>query len=176
VIIRESYRCKGIIDSLLTFSRKSDGSVGVVSINQILQEVLELVRHKSRFEKIEILEFLQQDLAPIRGDAAGLRQVFMNLTMNALQSIEGAGLVEISTFEQDGMITASICDTGCGISPVLLDQIWDPFFTTKEVGKGLGLGLAVTYNIIKKHGGEIQVESKEGKGSKFTVRLPSCHL
>lgn len=176
VIIRESYRCKGIIDSLLTFSRKSDGSVGVVSINRIIQEVLELVRHKSRFEKIEILEFLQQDLAPIRGDAAGLRQVFMNLTMNALQSIEGAGLVEISTFEQDGMITASICDTGCGISPVLLDQIWDPFFTTKEVGKGLGLGLAVTYNIIKKHGGEIQVESKEGKGSKFTVRLPSCQL
>jgi len=176
VIIRESYRCKGIIDSLLTFSRKSDGSVGVVSINRIIQEVLELVRHKSRFEKIELLEFLQQDLPPIRGDAAGLRQVFMNLTMNALQSIEGTGLVEIATFEQDGMITASIGDTGCGIPPVLLDQIWDPFFTTKEVGKGLGLGLAVTYNIIKKHGGEIEVESKEGKGSKFTVRLPSCQL
>ena len=176
VIIRESYRCKGIIDSLLTFSRKSDGSVGIVSINRILQEVLELVRHKSRFEKIDIAEFFQQDLPPVRGDAAGLRQVFMNLTMNALQSIEGAGLVELSTFEQDGMITASICDTGCGIPPLLLDQIWDPFFTTKEVGKGLGLGLAVTYNIIKKHGGEIEVESKEGKGSKFTVRLPSCQL
>ncbi|WP_298273401.1 ATP-binding protein [Geobacter sp.] len=174
VIIRESYRCKGIIDSLLTFSRKSDGSVGLVNVNDILREVLELIRHKSRFEKIEITEFLQQDLPAVRGDASGLRQVFMNLTMNAFQAIEGGGMVEISTFDQDGMVTASICDTGCGIPPELLDQIWDPFFTTKEVGKGLGLGLAVTYNIIKKHGGEIHVESKQGIGSKFTVRLPSC--
>ena len=174
VIIRESYRCKGIIDSLLTFSRKSDGSVGLVNVNDILREVLELIRHKSRFEKIEITEFLQQDLRAVKGDASGLRQVFMNLTMNAFQAIEGGGTVEISTFDQDGMVTASICDTGCGIPPELLDQIWDPFFTTKEVGKGLGLGLAVTYNIIKKHGGEIHVESKQGVGSKFTVRLPSC--
>jgi signal transduction histidine kinase len=65
-------------------------------------------------------------------------------------------------------------DTGCGILPDQLDHIWDPFFTTKSVGQGLGLGLAVTYNIIKKQGGEIQVESKQGKGSKFTVRLPVC--
>jgi len=175
VIIRESYRCKGIIDSLLSFSRKSDGVVGVVDLNRVLEEVLELVRHKARDEKIEIKEALQRDLPMVEGDAAGLRQVFMNLTMNAFQAIEGPGNVEIATHGQDGMVVASVSDSGCGIPPAILDQIWDPFFTTKDVGKGLGLGLAVTYNIVKKHGGEIHVDTSNGKGTKFTVRLPACH-
>ncbi|ABQ27727.1 two-component system sensor histidine kinase NtrB [Geotalea uraniireducens] len=174
VIIRESYRCKGIIDSLLSFSRKSEGSVGFVDLNKILNEVLELVRHKARNEKIEIQESMQPDLPMIKGDEAGLRQVFMNLTMNALQAIDGPGMIKIATFDQNGVVTATICDSGCGIPSSLMDQIWDPFFTTKDVGQGLGLGLAVTYNIIKKHGGEIHVESKHGEGSKFTVRLPAC--
>ncbi|RNC68478.1 MAG: PAS domain-containing protein [Desulfuromonadales bacterium] len=174
VIIRESYRCKGIIDSLLSFSRKSDGSVGDVDVNQLLREVLQLVRHKSRFEMIDIQEAFEEGLPVVQGDASGLRQVFLNLTMNALQSIEGAGLVEIVTHSNGETVSATICDTGCGIPPAVMDQIWDPFFTTKDVGKGLGLGLAVTYNIIKKHGGEIHVESAQGKGSKFTVRLPLC--
>jgi signal transduction histidine kinase len=175
VIIRESYRCKGIIDSLLSFSRKSEGAVGPVDLNRILSEVLELVRHKARNEKIEIRESLQTDLPMIKGDASGLRQVFLNLTVNALQAIEGPGIIAIATSDGgNGMVTATISDTGCGIQPSLLEQIWDPFFTTKEVGKGVGLGLAVSYNIIKKHGGEVSAESKPGKGSKFTVRLPLC--
>ncbi len=174
VIIRESYRCKGIIDSLLSFSRKSEGSVGVVDLNKILTEVLELVRHKARNERIEIQESMQPELSMIKGDEAGLRQVFMNLTMNALQAIDGPGVIKIATFDQNGAVTVTVCDTGCGIPSSLMDHIWDPFFTTKDVGQGLGLGLAVTYNIIKKHGGEIHVESKHGEGSKFTVRLPVC--
>jgi PAS domain S-box-containing protein len=175
VIIRESYRCKGIIDSLLSFSRKSEGAVGFVNLNQVLSEVLELVRHKARNEKIEIQESLQADLPLVMGDASGLRQVFLNLTVNALQAIEGSGVIAITTSEvEGGMITATVSDTGCGIPPAMLEQIWDPFFTTKEVGKGVGLGLAVSYNIIKKHGGEVSAESTPGKGSKFTVRLPLC--
>jgi PAS domain S-box-containing protein len=174
VIIRESYRCKGIIDSLLSFSRKSEGTVGSVDVNQILKEVFELVRHKARNEKVEIRERLQTDLPLINGDPSGLRQVFMNLTMNALQAIDGPGQIEIVTRIHDGVVIASITDNGCGIPLALMDQIWDPFFTTKGVGQGLGLGLAVTYNIIKKHGGEISVESKQNKGTKFTVRLPAC--
>jgi two-component system, NtrC family, sensor kinase len=176
VIIRESYRCKGIIDSLLSFSRKSEGSVGLVDINRVLGEVLELVRHKARNEKIEIEESLQLNLPMIMGDAAGLRQVFLNLTMNALQAIDGPGMIKIATFDQNEVVTATISDSGCGIPPSLMDQIWDPFFTTKDVGQGVGLGLAVTYNIIKMHGGEVHVESKEGQGSKFTVRLPACQV
>jgi PAS domain S-box-containing protein len=174
VIIKESYRCKGIIDCLLSFSRKSDGSAEQVNINTILQEVLELVRHKSRYEKVEIREAFQPDLPLIKADAAGLRQVFMNLLINAHQAIKGSGFVEISTRANSSEVVIQVRDSGCGIAPDHLDRIWDPFFTTKSVGQGLGLGLAVTYNIIKKQGGEIQVESKEGQGSKFTVRLPVC--
>jgi PAS domain S-box-containing protein len=175
VIVRESYRCKGIIDSLLSFSRKSDGSVSSVNINDVLNEVLELVRYKSRYEKVEIKTNLQNDLPDIVGDPSGLRQVCMNLLMNAHQAIQGTGIVEISTrTNKQSMVLFEIRDSGCGISKDVIDQIWDPFYTTKEVGKGLGLGLAVTYNIIKRLGGDICVESQVGKGSKFTVRMPPC--
>jgi len=176
VIMRETYRCKGIIDSLLSFSRKSDGSVGSVDLNAVLQEVLELVRHKSRYEHIEILEFLQHDLPPVLGDGAGLRQVLMNLLLNAHQAIQGAGIVEISTFCEENMGVIRIKDSGCGIPPEQLAQIWNPFFTTKTVGQGLGLGLAITYNIIQRQGGEIQVESQKNEGATFTVRLPLCQI
>jgi PAS domain S-box-containing protein len=175
VIIRESYRCKGVIDCLLSFSRKSDGSVSNVNINDILNEVLELVRYKSRYERIEIRTNLQDDLPDIIADPAGLRQVCMNLLINAHQAISGAGLVEITTkMTNQSMVMFQIRDSGCGISKDAIDQIWDPFFTTKNVGQGLGLGLAITYNIIKRLGGEISVESRIDKGSKFTVRMPAC--
>ncbi|HIJ86342.1 MAG TPA: PAS domain-containing protein [Desulfuromonadales bacterium] len=175
VIVRESYRCKGIIDSLLSFSRKSDGSVSNININDILTEVFDLVRFKSRFEKIDVRIDLQQDLPDILGDPAGLRQVCMNLLMNALQAITGPGIVEISTrTAEQSSVMLQIRDSGCGIAKDVIEQIWDPFFTTKDVGQGLGLGLAVSYNIIKRHGGDINVESQVGKGSKFSVRMPTC--
>jgi PAS domain S-box-containing protein len=175
VIIRESYRCKGIIDSLISFSRKSDGSVGNVNINDVLNEVLELVKFKSRFEKIEIKTDLQRDLPDVLCDPSGMRQVCLNLLMNAHQAIKGSGVVEITTKSIDsGSLLFQIRDSGCGISKEILDQIWDPFFTTKEVGQGLGLGLAITYSIIQRHGGDIRVESHIGTGSKFTVRMPTC--
>lgn len=175
VIVRESYRCKGIIDGLLSFSRKSDGSVGNININDVLNEVLELVRYKSSYEKIEIQTRLQSDLPDVIADPNGLRQVFMNLLINAHQAISGAGVVEITTKTvKPSLVMFQIRDSGCGISKEAIDQIWDPFFTTKDVGQGLGLGLAVTYNIVKRLGGDINVESQVGKGSKFTVRIPAC--
>ena len=174
VIMKETYRCKGIIDSLLTFSRKPQGGAGMVDLNLVLREVLELVRYKSRYEQVEINCSLQHDLPPVLAEDSGLRQVFMNLLLNAHQSISGPGEIEISTYVADGMGVACIRDSGCGIAPQQLDQIWNPFFTTKTVGQGLGLGLAITYNIVKKQGGEIQVESQQGQGSTFTVRMPLC--
>ena len=175
VIVRESYRCKGIIDSLLSFSRKSDGSVSNVNMNEILSEVLELVRFKSRYEKIEVKTFLQADLPDVLGDPAGLRQVCMNLLMNAHQAINGPGTVEIITkSNHQSSVVFQVRDSGCVIAKEVIEQIWDPFFTTKNVGQGLGLGLAVSYNIIKRLGGDINVESQVGKGSKFSVRMPTC--
>ncbi len=133
VIVRESYRCKGIIDSLLSFSRKSDGSVCNVNINDVLNEVLELVRFKSRYENIEIRTNLQSDLPDVAGEQTGLRQVCMNLLINAHQAISGAGLVEITTrVTEQSMVMFQISDSGCGISKEAIDQIWDPFYTTKE--------------------------------------------
>jgi PAS domain S-box-containing protein len=178
VIIRESYHCKGIIDSLLNFSRKSDGCFVDVDMNGILREILELLRHQSSYDQVEVVTEFEENIPPVLGDPSGLRQVCMNLLFNACQAIKKeGGVVAITTHRSaDGKaVYILVRDTGCGITPDALDRIWDPFFTTKEAGKGLGLGLALTYNIVKRHGGEINVESKVNEGSQFTVRLPVCN-
>jgi two-component system, sporulation sensor kinase E len=173
VIIRESYRCKGIIDHLLSFGRKSDGSLAEVEVNAVLLEILELLRHQSNYRQVKIATSLQEGIPRILGDPSGLRQVCMNLLINAHQAIEGGGRVEVSTEYSGGpVVSIVIRDNGCGIAQDTIDRIWDPFFTTKAVGKGVGLGLALSYDIVKRHGGEIQVESRPGEGSQFTVTLP----
>ena len=174
VIIRESYRCKKIIDSLLNFSRRSDGFLGRADINGILLEILELLRHQSNYGGIEVVTNFTENIPVVFGDPSELRQVFMNLIINACHALKDGGLVEISTnrSDDDQEVYVRIRDTGCGIARNVIDRIWDPFFTTKEAGKGLGLGLALTYNIVKRHGGDIRVESTVGTGSLFTVILP----
>ncbi|MDF1553207.1 MAG: ATP-binding protein [Deferrisomatales bacterium] len=172
VIVRESYRCKSIIERLLSFSRKSDGTEGPVDLGNLVKEVLELVAHQSRYREVEIRTNVTPDTPPVWGDAAGLRQVILNLTLNALQAIEGRGQVDISTRYEEPSAFLMVRDTGHGIPKEVLAQVWDPFFTTKSAGHGVGLGLSVTYNIVQRHGGQVQVESRMGKGSTFTVQLP----
>ena len=174
VIVREVYRCKNIIDNLLSFSRKSDGSRGRVDLNGIIREVLQLLQHKSRYESILVRESLAASLPVMHGDAGALRQVFLNLLLNAMQAITGEGTIEVSTRYAAGWLEASVTDDGSGIPAELIDQIWNPFFTTKAVGKGSGLGLALAYDIVKNHGGEIAVASTVGKGTEFIVRFPAC--
>jgi signal transduction histidine kinase len=102
-------------------------------------------------------------------------QVFLNLIINAEQAIGEYGRIEISAHKtDDGYVRVDVSDTGPGISPEHLDQIFDPFFTTKEAGKGTGLGLAIVYGIVEKHGGYIEVSSKVGEGTTFSVFLPAC--
>jgi len=174
VIVREAYHCKGIIGSLLNFGRKSDGLNCTVNLNRLLLELLELLRHQSSCGEMNVVADLKDNIPTLLGDPSGLRQVFMNLLINACHAIKDGGRVDISTnyLEKDRAIYVQVRDTGCGIEKDVIDRIWDPFFTTKEVGKGIGLGLALTYNIVKRHGGEISVKSQVGKGSQFTVRLP----
>ena len=172
IIVREIYRCKMIIDSLLSFSRKSDGSFGSVNINSVIQEVLELVRHQGRDKKIDIQEDLLTPLPNIKGDPSALRQVFLNLVLNAFQAIDYEGVINIKTHTDKTHVLVRIADSGMGISAEALSQIWNPFYTTKTVGKNWGLGLAVTYDIVKKHNGTIKVSSQVGVGSDFVVKLP----
>jgi signal transduction histidine kinase len=174
IIVREVYRCKGIIDSLLSFSRKSDGSYGRVNINTIIKEVLELVRHQSRDKNVFLKENFMMSLPEISGDASALRQVFLNLVINAIQAIQAKGMITIETSVAGNHVVARVVDTGLGISPESINQIWNPFYTTKPVGESQGLGLAVTYDIVKKHQGSINVLSKLGEGTEFIVRLPIC--
>jgi two-component system, sporulation sensor kinase E len=174
VIVRESYRCKGIIDNLLSFGRKSDGTAARVDMNEVLLEIIELLRHQPSYRQIDVVTSLRRDLPTVLGDPSGLRQVCMNLLVNAHQAIKGIGSVTVATDRtDDGNVSIVIRDTGCGMAQHIIDRIWEPFFTTKEVGKGVGLGLALTYSIVKRHGGEINVESKVGEGSQFTVLLPA---
>ena len=172
VIVREVYRCKGIIDSLQSFSRKSDGMFGNVDLNEIFGEIMELVSQLGRDENIEVRSNLSVQRPIVRGDASALRQVFLNLILNALQSFEDTGTVVLETEVGDSEVIAKVIDTGSGISPDVLDQMWNPFFTTKMVGKGQGLGLAVTYGIVENHQGTIDVLSKVNEGTVFIVKLP----
>jgi len=174
VIVREVYRCKLIIESLLSFSRKSDGLFGEVNINTIIKEVLELVRHQGRDKKIALEENFLSSLPDVLGDASALRQVFLNLVLNAIQAIDSEGMIVLETFIKDAYVYAKVTDNGTGIAPEVLEQIWNPFYTTKRVGKNQGLGLAITYDIVKKHEGTIMVNSKQGVGTEFIVRLPKC--
>jgi signal transduction histidine kinase len=146
-----------------------------VNLNEILAEILELIRHQPNYGEMEVVaDDLAGTLPGILGDPSGLRQVFMNLLINACHAVKDGGRVEVSTssLEHEREIYIQVRDTGCGISQENIDRIWDPFFTTKEVGKGVGLGLALTYNIVKRHGGEIKVVSSIGEGATFTVTLP----
>jgi PAS domain S-box-containing protein len=173
VIVREAYRCKAIIDQLLGFGRKSDGIAVDVDLNALLQEVTGLLRHHPHYRQVNMTTNFCQELPHVLADPSGLRQVFMNMLVNAHQAIAGEGQVELTTGRSNSAhVFIKIRDNGPGIGPDAIDKIWDPFFTTKEVGKGIGLGLALTYDIVKRHGGEIQVESRPGEGSEFTVLLP----
>ena len=114
-------------------------------------------------------------VSKVKGVANELEQVFMNLVLNAKDAVkakESPGTVEIETFEENGCVCASVKDDGIGILKEHLSKIFDPFFTTKDIGKGTGLGLSIIYGIIEKHGGKIEVSSKEGEGSTFIVSLP----
>jgi two-component system NtrC family sensor kinase len=121
---------------------------------------------------MQLVKSYATDLPPVNGDPQQLQQVFVNIMLNAYQSMPQGGRLEIKTWAKDNTVTVAFSDEGVGIPPKYMDRIFDPFFTTKEPGEGTGLGLSVSYGIVQRHGGSIDVESKEGKGTTFTIRLP----
>lgn len=184
LVIRETKRCASIIRRLLDFAREKVPVKGFFNLNQVVEDVVRFVERPTSLQKIEITMDLDSDLPQIWGDADLIKQVVMNMLVNAQQAIEGPGKIAVvsrayvasgqQNFEGKGvpMVELAIKDNGCGIPEANMQRIFDPFFTSKEVGKGTGLGLSVSYGIIKAHGGEIKVASLVGKGSTFRVVLP----
>ncbi len=172
LIIRETTRAAEIVRGLLDFARERPPDKHPLQINDVLRRTLRLLSNQRAFSNIMIVEDLQEGLPLIDGDPNQLQQVFLNLALNACEAMPQGGTLLISSSADKEKVVVKVTDTGCGIPPEHLDRIFEPFFTTKPVGKGTGLGLSVSYGIVQQHGGNIEVESKVGFGSTFTVLLP----
>jgi len=173
-IVKETTRCKDIVKGLLQFARPKDPEMILTDINEILENSLYIMERQVLFQNINLKKEYSTDLPKIVADSAQLQQVFMNIIINAAEAMDGDGTLSIRTFlGGDGKsIQIEFTDTGHGIKEEDKKRLFEPFFSTKEVGKGTGLGLAISYSIIQKHEGEIKVSSQEGKGSTFTVVIP----
>jgi two-component system NtrC family sensor kinase len=178
LVIGETRRCASIIKRLLDFAREKVPVKGPFDLNQLVRETVAFVERSASLRQVEITTALDPALPQAWGDGDLIKQVVLNILVNAEQAITGAGRVEVSTRLLPATATAApqleiaVRDTGCGIPAANLSHIFDPFFTTKEVGKGTGLGLSVSYGIVKSHGGAITVDSVEGVGSTFHILLP----
>jgi PAS domain S-box-containing protein len=164
-----------IVQDLKIFARSDTAQIARADLNQSLDSTINIIWNQIKY--VADLQKEYGELPKVACNVQQINQVFMNLLVNAVHAIESQGsgelgTITITTSADDASVFISIADTGCGISPEVQRRIFDPFFTTKEVGKGTGLGLSISYDIINKHGGEIIVESTEGAGTVFTVRLP----
>jgi signal transduction histidine kinase len=173
-ILVQSERASEIVKGLLDFSRSEHPEFEPLSIRQVVHGTLKLVRNQLTLSGIPVEEDLPTDLPPIYGDRKSLQQVFLNLFINAIQAMLDGGTLTLKAGpSEDGQwLKVDVADTGMGMDPEQIPRIFDPFYTTKQVGRGTGLGLSVTYGIVEKHGGHIEVQSQKGKGSTFTVILP----
>ena len=167
-------RASAIIENLLRYARPaSTPQTALVNLVPIIQETLTLVAHNAKLNKVEMKASFAQDRVMVHGVAALLQQVFMNLFLNAIHAMPDGGLLRVNVCVDNGSVCIQIADTGCGIPKENIHKIFDPFYTTSSVGSGTGLGLAICYSVVKQHAGSIEVESVEGKGSIFTVKLPN---
>lgn len=173
-LIQESHqgltRVKQIVQDLKDFSHVDEAEWQMVDLHKSLDSTLNIVNNEIKYKAKVIKEY--GDLPQTECLASQLNQVFMNLLVNAAQAIETQGVITLHTGTQDDWVWVEVGDTGSGIEPEKLRRIFDPFFTTKPVGTGTGLGLSLSYGIVDKHGGRIEVDSEPGKGTTFRVWLP----
>jgi len=163
-------RIKNIVQNLKSFARVDESDLMMADINECIESTLNIVWNELKYKSEVFKDY--GTLPLINCYPQQLNQVFMNLLINASQSIEKQGEIRIKTWNGDGMIHVSISDTGAGIPEDKMNRIFEPFFTTKAVGMGTGLGLSISYDIVKKHNGEIKVDSEVGKGTTFNVTIP----
>jgi len=184
LVIRETKRCAAIIRRLLDFSREKTPEKAYCDLNALIADSLQLIEQPAQVENIELITDLDEALPEVWLDENLVKQVIMNMLVNARHAIDDGGSITIKTRLSPGylvpdfdnvirdMAEITIRDTGCGIPGEDLQKIFDPFFTTKGVGKGTGLGLSVSHGTIETHGGAIEVESEVGEGTEFRVYLP----
>jgi PAS domain S-box-containing protein len=174
---RQADRASDIVNNLLNFSRTGGATEFTeLSINQVLDDTLQLLEPQLRRNLIEIVRHYDADIPRAYGNAVKLQQIFTNLILNARDAIPEGGRIMLSTSSTDeDTLTVEVSDTGIGIAPENVAKIYDPFYTTKGVGRGTGLGLAVSYGIVQEHSGHIAVESTPGKGTTFRITLPTVN-
>ena len=175
MVLHEALRARGVVRRLLDFARQGERTRTRSDINQIVDDVLALTTHYIHTNGVRLETAFQNDLPWVSVDSNQMKQVFLNLVHNALQAMPTGGSLQIKTEAQSKenreWVTVAIKDSGIGIGPKDIDRIFEPFFTTKGNRGGTGLGLSVTYGIVTDHGGTIEVESRPGEGSTFTVWL-----
>jgi len=166
-------RCKEITHKLLSFARKTDSRTQDVQVNELMEELVAISAQRAKYSNVTLTTNFQENLPSIKVSLSELQQVFLNLINNALDEMEKeGGEINITSQLEEDNIVIGVDDNGPGIAASNLNRIFDPFYTTKPVGKGTGLGLSICYGIIKKLGGEIEVRSTKGAGTKFRVRIP----
>ncbi len=171
----EAFRCKGITSSLLDFSRLGEARKAPTDLLLLVEGVIEIIKPLSRYREKEITLTCPRPLLAMVNEQE-IKQVVLNLVTNALDSVELGGQVNVALDTLGKMARLTVTDTGCGMTPEVLDNIFEPFFTRKREGQGTGLGLSITYRIIEEHGGSIKPFSAGvGQGSRFTVTLPLVH-
>ncbi|MCA1815515.1 MAG: PAS domain S-box protein [Acidobacteria bacterium] len=174
-IHRQTERATGIVNNLLNFSRTGNvAEFGEVDLNHVLDDTLQLLEPQMRHSQIEIAREYDSDLPRVFGNAGKLQQVFTNLLLNARDAMPDGGRVALRTESDGDAVAVYVADTGVGIAPENVARIYDPFFTTKGVGRGTGLGLAVSYGIVQEHSGHISVESAPARGTTFRITLPAA--
>jgi signal transduction histidine kinase len=172
MIQEEAFRCKSITERLLDFSRCAEIQRERTDLAGLIQGVVEMIRHMGKYRGKSIV-FQPREVVMAHVDSQEIKQVVLNLVVNALDSMEVDGTLRIDLRHSDGMAEMAFTDNGCGMTPEVLENIFEPFFTRRRVGKGTGLGLSITHRIISQHQGEIMATSPgEGQGSTFVVRLP----
>lgn len=162
-----------LVRNLLDFARQTAPDLKAISVKAVIDQVIGLVGHQAELKNIKIIREESDGLPLVKSDFSQLQQVFINLVVNAIQAMGEKGELTISSsLAENGFVKVSFRDTGCGIAPENIDKLFTPFYSTKDAVKGVGLGLAVSYGIVERHGGRIEVRSQLEKGSTFSVFLP----
>lgn len=172
VIVKETIRCREIVKRLLDFARQTKPQKHLININDIIDNIILLVRNQTSFRNIQIQRLFGENIPEIMADKDQIQQVFINIIINASEAMSKGGNLDITTSLNSSkeFLYVTFKDTGPGMPDDIKEKIFDPFFTTKE--QGTGLGLSISYGIIEQHGGDIDLESKIGKGTTFTIKLP----